>query len=324
MARKAGISTTGLPQQSLSGAFVLWGDIMKKKESSSRISSKELSTSNLKDQHTYLTDPFIKDWVRAEAISRLSKADFLKEFKKHFKIATLGEFGSDCYDLLEAFSQALKGEVNRAMQKALETKSPRELKLLRNKIEDYSQVNGRIRESLKHQEALMRSLLNGVDRLLKGMNVKPESVFYRPKQEDVVENVICPQCGENNKAFKYEEPCRYCHERIGNPWKEHTICPECDKIINRSDIFGDKEAHELDTTRNLITCPYCDHRFDWKKHRREPEKFTHKVCIHCDRPFIPNKRNWTRQRICQNCRKKGVDSFHLDKPDYYRNRQKKK
>lgn len=266
------------------------------KGNSALFSLKENSTVDSEDQNGNVDDGLMtKAWLQAEAISRLSNRDFWEEFKQYFKISGINEFGTHCYDVLEAYSKALEGEVERATRKALETKSTRQLRLIRNAIEDCRQINDQVRFSLKKQEGLIQGLLNGIDRILKDMGEKPQSVFYRPKQQDIV----------------------------GGVWKEHTVCPKCNTIINRSEIFGDPEGYELNSETNEIMC-ICAHRFDWKKHRREPEAFVLRCCIACDQPFVPDKRNWRKQRVCKNCKAKGVDSFYLDHPDYQKKRYKDK
>ena len=167
-------------------------------------------------------------------------------------------------------------------------------------------------------------MLSSIDKTLKNLGKKPQHIFYRPKPKKVIEDVDCPHCRKTNTEFAYNKLCRFCHEFIGPPWKEHTICPKCHNLVNRSDIYDDPSAHELDTHTNQITCPFCERRFDWKKYLEQPEKYGLKICINCDMPFNPDKYNWQKQRVCQECKKAGVDSFNLDNPDYQKRYRSKK
>ena len=181
--------------------------------------------------------------------------------------------------------------------------------------------SGRLRLLLRTQEDRIKGMLQSIDQKLVELGEKPEDIIMPVEPDPLLEDVPCPFCGYNNMDHSYNLPCKKCHEIIGNPWKEHTICPKCHRLINRSQIFSDKEAFELDL--NFITC-ICGSRFDWKKYRREPRTFTIKHCIACDRPYSPNKKNWKKQRICPYCREKGVDPFHLDHPNYQKDYRKKK
>lgn len=137
---------------------------------------------------------------------------------------------------------------------------------------------------------------------------KGAGYYYR-----LIEDVLCPHCGEVNRNFKYGELCAYCDELILSPWVEHTVCPECHKITTRSEIFQDKEGYDLNTQTDNINCRFCDSRFNWKKYRIIPEVFGTKTCISCERPYIPDKRNWKKQRVCKACKDNGKDSYRLDK-----------
>jgi len=41
-------------------------------------------------------------------------------------------------------------------------------------------------------------------------------------------------------------------------------------------------------------------------------------------PFIPNKHNWHKQRVCPDCKNNGVDSYKLDNPEYQKQYRRKK
>ena len=210
---------------------------------------------------------------------------------------------------------------------ALSTQSATELNLIRAELESINFNTGRIRFFLNREEQIINGMIKGIDEMLKeNFRSKPKHIFYHPKPEKVIENVICPYCYKTNTKFEYDMPCQFCRLQIGNPWKEHTICPntECSAIINRHDLFADQSGYELDSHTNQITCPYCHTRFDWKKYRREPEKRGLKVCINCNMPFIPNKHNWHKQRVCPDCKNKGFDPFKLDHPEYQKNYRSKK
>lgn len=267
-----------------------------------------------------------KRWlIIREVINRLSNQELWDEFKRHFNIHDIQEFGTDCFERLEAYTKALEGEIERAGI-TLESKSPRELIQLLAKIEDTNTKNERIRFGLRNQESRLRELSIELKGAIKGLGGEPQSIFYHPKPEKIQEDVVCPFCKKKNTNFLYGNDCRYCLRKIPNPWREHTICPKCDVVINRSDIFEDPSAYELDTKTNHITCPEseCESRFNWKKYRRQPEKFGLKVCIYCDSPFNPNKHNWRKQRLCPECINKDVDTHKLDHPDYHQKRYREK
>lgn len=259
-----------------------------------------------------------------EAIKRLPNEDFWDDFKKHFNIKNIESFGFHCYDVLEAYGRALEGKVERIKQeahKALDDNSEKEMKRIKGEITDNLLRNGELRFILKKQERVMHGILKGIDGAIKVSGKKPTSIFYRPKpDEKITENVVCPnpKCREENVNFEYNTHCRHCREIIYSPWEEHTICSnqKCGQIITRKTIFDDKEAFQLDPATGLINCPFCDNRFNWKEFREQPEKFCYKSCINCDRPFIPDIRNWRKQRICSDCRTKDINPFELDNPNY--------
>lgn len=268
---------------------------------------------------------FKRHFLYAQVLARLPNDKFWNEFKTYYSIRSLDDFGSNCYDQLEAYAVVLRGRIDRAMEECIGTKSTRELKKLRRRIEPHLRRSSRLRFLLRTEEKRMEGMLRGIDETLRRLGEKPRDIITPGKIEDIPEDIICPFCGKENKDFTYGSLCSHCKELIGNPWREHTICPKCKVIINRKDIFEDKEAYELDSKNNLITCS-CGNRFDWKKYRREPEAFTIKYCIACDNPYEPNKRNWKKQRVCQSCKMKGIDPFYLDYPDYqkkYRATKKK-
>jgi hypothetical protein len=297
---------------------------MGNKKDSNKLSFCETNNTNTKNQNIDSDNILTKEFIWSEAIQRLSDKDFWEIFKEYFSIRSLEAFGSHCYDILDAYIKAHEGKINRVIQKALQTKSPTELQNIRGEIETDLRFNEKIRFSLRKQERAMQGMLKGINGLLKEMGEKPKSTFYAPKPEKIIENAYCPHCEEINKNFRYGSYCQHCRELIPNPWKENTECPECKRIINRSEIFEDKDAYQLDTNNNLITCPNsdCENRFDWKKYRRTPETQGIKHCIACDQPYIPDKRNWRKQRVCSTCKAKGVDPFYLDHPDYQRRRKK--
>lgn len=263
-------------------------------------------------------------YLYQERLKRLSTQEFWEEYKKVYNIKNLNEFRIDIYEKLEEYHTILRAKVESAMQKALNTNSPTELNLIRAEIETTNLNYGRLRFLLNSEEKKMQGMLNSIDKMLKRRGERPEHIFYHPKPEKVVEDISCPHCGKTNTNFTYGNLCQFCHELIGNPWKEHTICPECGKLINRNEIYENFEGFEFDN--GIITCIYCGYRFDWKRYKREPEVRCLKYCINCHMPFNPNKHNWRKQRICMKCKEDGVDSFYLDNPNYqkqYRDQKKK-
>lgn len=266
-----------------------------------------------------------KRWlILRQVINRLSNQELWDEFKRHFNIHDIQEFGTDCFEQLEAYTKALEGEIERAEKVSLESKSLRELTKLHAEIEDTNAKNEQIRFGLRNQESRLRELIIGLKGSIKALGGESQSIFYHPKHGKIVEDVVCPFCKKNNTDFLYGNDCGHCHRKIPNPWREHTICPECNTLINRREIFEDPSAYELDINTNQITCSECENRFNWKKYRRQPEKGVLKVCIKCDSPFSPNKHNLRKQRLCPECIRKGVDTYKLDHPDYHQKRHREK
>lgn len=261
--------------------------------------------------------------LKFEMIGRLHDSDFWLEFKKHFQVKNLDHFFSDCLEHVQAWGKALQGEVDRSIQKDFGKLSIRDLNKLKRKIEPRIKKSGRLRFLLHTQEERMEGMLLSIDKKLSELGEEPKDLIFPIKPKEFPEDITCPFCGYENKDYNYTMPCKGYQELLGNPWKELTICPECKRLVNRSDIFANKEAFELDSETNLITCD-CGTRFDWKQYRREPRTFTIKYCIACDHPYKPDKRNWKKQRICPDCKAKGVDTFYLDHPNYQNKYKKKK
>lgn len=272
-------------------------------------------------------------YICREFLRRLSNQEFWEIFKKFYNIKNLDEFGINIYEKLEAYHAVLKAKVERATikvekakQETLNTHSSTELNLLRAELETVDLTTGQLRFLLRSEEQKINEMLNTINGILKKFGEKPKHIFYHPRTEKIIEDIVCPHCEKINTDFIFNNMCAFCHELIQNPYKEHTICPniECSSVINRSELFADKSAYELDSLKNQITCPYCESRFDWKKNRRQPEIFGLKICINCDMAYIPNKLNWQKQRLCKVCKRKGVDSFKLDNPEYQKKYRSKK
>jgi len=287
---------------------------MKKKKADLSISIEENNKIQI-EGNNQASKQIEKHLLIAKTFDRLSNTQFWKKFKKHFEINSLDELCSDCFDFIKIYVSALKGEVDNIIGTNLDALNLNELLKLKRKMEPRLRKSGRLRFLLKTQEERMKGMLQGIDQKIVELGEKPEDIFMPIEPETTLKNVTCPFCGYENKNNTYNFPCENCLETIGNPWKEHTICPQCQMLINRSDIFSDKVAYRLDTETNFITCT-CGNRFDWKQHRREPRTFSIKYCIACDKPYRPDKRNWKKQRICSDCKEKGVDVFYLDHPDY--------
>lgn len=241
----------------------------------------------------------------------------------------LEKLAEKCEILLEKYAKSLDKQVESAMHDAIDTNSAKELRFLKTHLELNYVFNGKLRLSLSNLEKHMRLVLNGIDDKLIGLESKPTSTFYIPKEKEFPKDISCPYCRKINKKFTYGELCQYCCRMIANPWKEKTICPKCFTQMNRSQIFKAKEDYEFDPKNNFITCENaeCQTRFDWKKHREEPKIFGLKVCIACDMDYIPDKRNYKKQLVCRKCKDNGVDSHQIDNPDYqkkYREKMKKK
>ena len=237
----------------------------------------------------------------------------------------LEKLAEECEALLEKYAKNLEKQVFNAIHEVIDTHSAKTLRDLKRHIELNSFFCGNLRFMIRNQEKVMEGLLKGINNKLISQGEKTLSTFYIPKEKEVPIDISCPYCGKKNKKFTYGELCKTCHELIDNPWKEHTICPNCSKAINRSRIFTNKEDYKYDQENNFVTCdnPKCLNRFDWKQHRVEPQKFGLKSCIKCDMPYNPDKRNWKKQRLCQNCKAKGVDSHREDNPDYQKKYRKK-
>lgn len=273
-----------------------------------------------------------------------------REMPDSNEINKLIDNGIDCYDRLEDYAEKLKSEVNKAMQKALKTKSDRELQSIRQSIELNNRYAARLRFALKTQERSMVGLINGIDIILKELGSHPENLFINSLTEIqnltkgknseeydietgekidknelnesfmIREDINCPYCGELNLNFKFGESCHACHAPISVPWKEFTTCPACQSIINTHDIITDPIAYSLDNER--IDCPYCDKKFEYKNHITEPEMRSLKVCTYCDTPYIPGKRSWRNQRTCSKaCNDK---LFNQENPGYQKKYRSKK
>ena len=244
-----------------------------------------------------------KHLLIARTFDRLSNIEFWKYFQKHFEINSLDELCSDCFDYIKIYVSVLKGKVDNIIGTNLDALNLNELLKLKRKIEPRLRKSGKLRFLLKTQEERIKGMLQGIDQKIVELGENPKDILMPIEPETTLENVICPFCGHENKNYTYIFPCEKCRKPIGNPWKEHTICPQCQRLINRSDIFLNKEAFELDSKTNLITCE-SGNRFDWKQHSREPRTFAIKYCIACDKPYRPDKRNWKKQRICSDCKEK--------------------
>lgn len=238
--------------------------------------------------------------------------------------------GGAVYDLLETYANNLEESVARTLKSAVHEDGVKELQKLRAEIELNLRDSEKIGFSLRTQESRMRGQIKGIDKKIRSLGRKPEEGFFVGDVDDAgLEDVDCPFCGYENIDFEYGLECRKCGKAIESPYKDHTICPHCNTLIYRQEIFSDKEGYELNSKTNKITCHNgeCVKRFDWKKHRRQPKVFGLKICIGCNMPFFPDKRNYKRQLVCENCKEEGIDSFRLDNPDYqkrYRERMKKK
>ena len=189
---------------------------------------------------------------------------------------------------------------------------------LRDEIEISMRETSDLRFLIKSQEKSMGSLLRGLDSKIRKLGGKPEKGFYRPKAAKDITTVTCPVCGRVNKNFTFGNLCRYCGLQVLNPWKETIKC-DCGVHILRKEI----EDPAYERRGNMINCPDCEKRFNWKSHVIEPETFGHRVCIKCDMPFLPKKNNWTRQRLCPDCILAGEDSYEIDNPEYQKNYRKK-
>jgi hypothetical protein len=219
---------------------------------------------------------------------------------------------------------ALKGQVDVIMRSELNNKSPRELRKLKRKIELVQKNAGRLRFELKTQESRINGILKFIDDSLESLGEKSSDMFFHHKPENLQENISCPYCGRVIKNHSYGMLCPHCNESISDPWREHTICPKCNHLINRCEIFSDKEAFEFNSSSNTIKCPNCSEVFNWKKHIRDPQGRSIKICVYCDHPYPPDKRNWRKQRLCPECKARGVDSFYIDHPGYQKTYRDKK
>lgn len=238
-------------------------------------------------------------------------------FKELLKLA------EDCYESLDRYEKNLKDEVEKAMHKAIDTQSAKTLRDIKTVLDLTLYEAGHIRFRLKQHEKTMRGIIKGITKEHSSLcGEKAPVTFYHPTEKINKEDARCPFCRKINKKFNYGELCTFCSKKIHDPWKEHTECPYCRTSINRSEIYGDKEAYALDTKTNDIKCDNCEHVFNWKKYRREPTVFGLKFCIACDMPYIPDKRNYRKQLICPLCKDKGVDSHKLEDPEYYSNYRK--
>jgi len=241
----------------------------------------------------------------------------------------LEKLAEECEFLLKKYAKNLEEQVQKSIHEAIDTNSAKTLRKLKTHIELNYGFNGELRFLLSNLEKIMKSLLKGIDEALISLDEQPTSTFYIPKEKEVREDTTCPYCRKINKKFTYGEFCKHCRKMISDPWKEKTICPMCLTQINSSQILGNKEAYEYDSKNNFITCENedCLNRFDWKLHREEPKAFGLKICIACHMPFIPDKRNYKKQRVCSDCKVKGIDSHQIDNPNYqkkYREKMKKK
>jgi hypothetical protein len=187
-------------------------------------------------------------------------------------------------------------------------------------------ISGKLRFEMSNATKAFESALKGIDKKIIELGEKPPESFYKPRMKEVVEDVKCPyrNCRKVNRKFKYGEPCKYCHEIIENPWKENTICPKCLSSISTSEIMKDRDAYKLNIKKNSIVCPRCGNEFKWKKHIEYPQVHGLKYCVYCDMPYIPDKRNWKTQRLCQNCKNKRINLFTLENPTYQKNYRKQK
>jgi len=238
--------------------------------------------------------------------------------------------GDAVYDLLETYVDNLEETVTSVLNSAVTENIVEELQKLRAEIEVNLLDSGKIRTLLRTQEKRMRGHIKGIDTKIKSLGRKPEEGFFVGDVGDAgLDDVDCPFCEYENIDFEYGLECRNCGKIIKSPYRDHTICPHCNTLIYRQEIFSDKKGYELNSGTNEITChnDKCMQRFDWQKYRYKPKVFGLKICISCNRPFIPDKRNYKTQLICGDCKEEGIDSFYLDNPEYqkrYREQMKKK
>jgi len=108
-------------------------------------------------------------------------------------------------------------------------------------LETINATTGQLRFFLRSEEEKISGMLRGINKMLNNYRERPKHIFYHPEQIEVIENIVCPYCNQTNNNFAYDKPCEFCREPIGNPWKEHTICPntKCSSIINRRELFED-------------------------------------------------------------------------------------
>ena len=232
-----------------------------------------------------------------------------------------------CYDVVKEFVRDLEKRTSEAIDTATEPEAQtRILKRISEEIQLSLMEAGELRFLLNNQEKRMRGLVDGINKILRELGEKPESVFCHPKLKDdqEVTTIKCPHCGKENKDFVWGWFCKYCREVIHSPWRESVQCPKCHFRVLREDIFDEQSGHELKD--GFITCVECDDRFNWKENVLEPRVYGLKTCINCNMYFTPAKNNWKKQIICPDCKGKGIDSFKLNNPGYqeeYRKEKKK-
>ena len=230
-------------------------------------------------------------------------------------------------DVVKEFVRNLEKRTSEAIDTATEPEvDTRELRRVSEEIQISLMEANELRFLLKTQERRMDGLLRGVNKKLRELGQKPKSVFYHPKpEEDDIEDITCPHCNRKIKNFTWGLACKYCGIPIHSPYKETVQCPKCHAQFLRKDILDD-QSDDYELEDGVITCYACSHRLNWKENIVDPVVYGVKTCAYCDHPYIPEKNNWKKQRLCTACKDKGVDLFNKENPGYqkaYRKRNKK-
>ncbi len=158
-----------------------------------------------------------------EHLRRLSTQKYWEEIKKIYKIKNLDEFGINIYEKLEAYHTVLNTKVEKAMTKVEEAKqetlnihSATELKILKSELETNNLTSGQLRFLLRSEEQKINEMLNSINGILKNFGEKPKHIFYRPKPEKVIENVLSEGVSEDElKKAKTSIRTESAYERDG-------------------------------------------------------------------------------------------------------------
>ena len=132
------------------------------------------------------------------------------------------------YDLVKEFIRDIEKGTSEAIETASEPDSDtQELRRVSEEIQLSLMESYELRNLLKNQERRMDGLIRGVNKKLRELGEKPQSVFYHPKpKKDDINDIKCPHCRREIKNFTWGLPCKYCGKLILSPWREKVPMPK--------------------------------------------------------------------------------------------------